>query len=161
MIEPVPGPGRFRSKIAAIIGLNRRFQRHPAYDLNSRLGQTVELGRVVGEQHDARAVEHLQHSRGDTVVALIVIKAERCIGIDRVEPALLHLIGAHLVGQAEPAALLRQIENDAAAYIVDAREREFKLIAAIAPPRAEDVAGEASGMQAHGDRLGEGRALRQ
>ena len=97
-----------------------------------------------------------KHSRGDAVVALIVIEAKRRIGVDRIEPTLLHLIGAHLVGQAEPAALLRQIENDAAAYIVDAREREFQLVAAIAPSRAEDVAGEASGMQTHGNRFGEG-----
>ena len=115
MIELVAGARRLRRQIAAVVGIDRRLERHPAGDLDAGLGETVELGRVVGQQHDARAVEHLQHARGNAVVALVVIEAERGVGIDRVEAVVLHLIGAHLVGEAKAAAFLRQIQNDAAA----------------------------------------------
>src|SRR5450830_429933 len=155
MIEPVPGPSRFRRQIAAVVGVTWRLKRHPSCDLNSSLSETVELGWVIGEQHDASAVEHLQHPRGDTVVALIIIEAESRVGINRVKTVFLHLVGAHLVGQTQTAALLRQIENDATAHIFKTRKREFELIAAVASPRAKYVTGEAGGVQAHKNRVAE------
>ena len=49
------------------------------------------------------------------IVALVVGKAEAAVGVDRVEPAILQLIGAQLVGEADAAPFLAQVEQHAAA----------------------------------------------
>src|SRR5664279_3540709 len=128
MIEPVPGPSGLRRQIAAIVGIDRRLKRHPSRNLDSRFGETVELGWIIRQEHDAVAVEHLQHAGSDAVVALVVIETKRRVGINGVEPIVLHLIGPHLVGEAKPAALLRQIKDDAAAYFFEAFEREIEPV---------------------------------
>ena len=127
--------------------------RHPADDFNAGFGETIELGRVVGEQDDARAFEHLEHARGNAIVALIVIEAKRGVCIDGIEAVVLQPIGAHLVGEADAAAFLRQIENNAAAKILEPRHREPKLVAAVTAPRTKYVARQACRMQPHGDGL--------
>jgi hypothetical protein len=85
----------------------------------------------------------------NTVIALIVVKAEGGVGVESIEAVVLQLICPHLVGETKPAAFLRQIENDAAAEIFEQRHSEPKLVAAVAAPRAEHVAGQAGGMQPH------------
>src|ERR1019366_1405596 len=45
--------------------------------------------------------------------------------------------------------------DDAAAYFFEALKREIELIAAVASPRAEYVAGETGGVQAHQNWFGE------
>ena len=82
------------------------------------------------------------------VVALVVVKAERGVGVDRVEARVLQLVGPQLVGEANAATFLRKIKDDAAAGLLQPRQRQFQLIAAIAPARTEHVAGQASGMDA-------------
>ena len=47
-----------------------------------------------------------------------------------------------------PAALLREVEQDAAALLLDHRQRRRELLAAVAAQRVEDVAGEALGVDA-------------
>src|ERR1039457_6247559 len=155
MIEPVPGPSGLRSQITAIVRIDRRLKRHPSRNLDSRFGETVELGWIIRQEHDAIALEHLQHAGSNAVVALVVIETKRRVGINCIEPIVLHLIGPHLVGEAKPAALLRQIKDDAAAYYFEALKREIELIAPVAPPRAEYVAGETGGVQAHQNGYGE------
>ena len=49
-----------------------------------------------------------------SIVALVVGKAEPQVRIDRVESAVLQRIGAKLVGKADPAAFLAQVEQNAA-----------------------------------------------
>src|SRR5439155_8573215 len=66
---------------------------------------------------------------------------------------VLEPVGTHFVGKAKPAAFLVKIENDAAALLFQPRKRQPQLIAAIAAPRAEDVAGETSRMHPHRHRL--------
>ena len=97
----------------------------------------------------------------DAVVALVIVEAERGVGVDRIEAGVLKLVGAHLVGEADAAAFLREIKDDAAAGLLQPRQRKPELVAAIAAPRAEHVAGEAGRMDAHRHRLATGRACRR
>ena len=157
MTELMAGARRFRRQIAAIVGVDRGLERHAAGDLDTGLGEAVDLGRIVGEQHHPVAAEHLQHADRDAVVALVIVEAERGVGVHRVEAAVLKLVGAHLVGETDAAAFLREIEDDAAAGLLQPRQRKLELIAAIAAPRAEHVAGETGRMDAHRHRLGEVR----
>ena len=91
------------------------------------------------------------------IVALIVIETKRGVCIDGIEAVFLQSIGAHLVGEAKAAAFLRQVENNAAAKIVQPRHREPKLVTAITASRTEDVGRQACRMQPHGHRFGEVR----
>src|SRR6185437_14644491 len=77
------------------------------------------------------------------------IESELLIGVDRVEPFILELIGAQLVDEADAAALLREIEQHAAARARDLGDRAAQLVAAIAAQAAEQIAGEAFGMETH------------
>ena len=83
------------------------------------------------------------------IVALVVGKAEAAVGLDRIEPAVLERIGAQLVGKADPAAFLAQVEQDPAAVRADDLQRFLELRPAIAFERAEHVAGQAFAVQPH------------
>lgn len=155
MAEAVPRTCHLCGHVAVVISIDRRLESHPADDLNSGFGQTIELGRVVGKQDDACAFEHLEHARGNAIVAFIVIEAKRGVCVNGIESAILQPIGTHLVGKADAAALLRQIENNAAAEVLEARHCEPKLVAAVTAPRAKYITRQARRMQPHGYRLGE------
>ena len=65
----------------------------------------------------------MQHAHRDAVLAFVVIEPQHGIGIDRVEAGFLQLMGADFVGEAEPAAFLLQVKNDAAAVLLELRKR--------------------------------------
>src|SRR5262249_1279178 len=94
MIEAVAGAGRLRGEIAPVMRVDGRVERHAPFDLDAGAGEAVDLGRIVGHQPYAGAAEHVEHARGDRVVALVVVEAERGVGVDGVEPLVLQLIGA-------------------------------------------------------------------
>ena len=87
--------------------------------------------------------------RADAVVAQVGRQPELEVGVDGVEPAVLQLVGAQLVEQPDPAALLGEVEQHAAALALDLRQRRLELLAAVAAQRVEDVAGQALGVHAH------------
>ena len=86
--------------------------------------------------------------RADAVVAQVDRQAELEVRVDGVEALVLQVVGAQLVQQADPAALLGEVEQDAAALVLDHRERRLELLAAVAAQRVEDVAGQALGVHA-------------
>src|SRR5260370_7067077 len=92
---------------------------------------------------------------GDSVIALVIVKAECGVGVEGVEAVVLQLICPHLVGETKPSAFLRQIENDAAAEVFEQRHSVPKLVPAVAAPRAEHVPSQAGGMQPPRNGLGE------
>ena len=92
---------------------------------------------------DARDAQLAQHGRRNGVAAFIGAESQVPVGIHGVEPGILQLIGAQLVGKADAAALLRQIQQHAAAGLVQSLHRRLQLLAAIAAQAAQQVAGEA------------------
>src|SRR3569832_259916 len=87
------------------------------------------------------------------VIALVIREAEAVIGIDRVESAILQCISADFVGEPDPAPLLAQVEQHAAALFADDPQRSLELESAIALERAEHVAGQAFAVQTDQRRL--------
>ena len=85
----------------------------------------------------------------DPVVAQVGRHAQLEVGVDGVEALLLELVGLELVEQADAAALLGEVEQHAAALLLDAQQRVLELLAAVAAQRVEDVAGEALRVHAH------------
>ena len=90
-----------------------------------------------------------QDLRADAVVAQVGGQAELEVRVDGVEAVLLELVGAQLVEQADAATLLREVEEHAAALVLDPLQRVVELLAAVAAQRVEDVAGQA--LRVHAD----------
>ncbi len=152
MIELVARPFRLGGEIALVVGVDRPVQRQAPRHLDARFREAVQLCRIVGQQPHPGAAQHLQHARRHAVVALVVVEAQHRVGVDGVEASILELIGADLIGEAEPTAFLLQIKNNAALRR-KLWQREAQLIAAIATARAEHVPCQARRMEAHRDRL--------
>ena len=82
MAELMSSTGGLCTQIAGIIATDRRLDRQTSGDLNPRSSQAVDLGRIVGEQHDTLDSEHFQHAGGDAVVALVIVETKRGVCVD-------------------------------------------------------------------------------
>ena len=129
-------------------GFGRVLDRHLRRHAEPVALQPADLLRVVGEDADRRQPEVDEDLRADAVVAQVDRQAELEVGVDRVHPLVLQVVGAQLVQQADPAALLGEVEQDAGALALDHRQRGLELLAAVAAQRVEDVAGQALGVHA-------------
>jgi hypothetical protein len=98
---------------------------------------------VVGEKADGAHAEGFESVGSEFVLARIVGKAELAIGFDGVESGVLEFVGFELVDEADAAAFLGKIEDDASFGFGDGFQREFELGAAVAAFGSEDIAGEA------------------
>ena len=85
--------------------------------------QAADLLRVVREDADRAQAEVDEDLRPDAVVAQVGGQAELEVGLDGVQSALLQLVGPQLVEQADPAALLGEVQQDAVALALDHRQR--------------------------------------
>src|SRR3954447_9058268 len=59
VIELMAGARRLGGEIAPVVGIDRAMQRDAAAHLNASLGETVELGRIVGQKLHALDAEDL------------------------------------------------------------------------------------------------------
>ena len=73
------------------------------------------------------------------------------VGGEGVEPLLLQAVRADLVPEPDPAPLLPEVEQHAAIGAPEPLEGHLELVAAVALERAEDLAGEALGVDPHQD----------
>ena len=104
---------------------------------------------IVGQKPHRPDPEILEDLDADAIVALVGLEAEALVGFDGIEPLILKLVGADLVGQADAAPFLIEVEQDAAALGLDLSERRFELQAAVAPRGVEHVAGQAARVHPH------------
>src|SRR5207248_5319659 len=81
-------------------------ERQPLGDRQAVALEADQLARVVGQQPHRADVQVLQDLDADAVVALIRLEAEALVRFDGIEPLLLQLVGADLVGQADAAPFL-------------------------------------------------------
>jgi hypothetical protein len=92
------------------------------------------------------------------VVALVVGEAESLVGVDGVEPAVLERISADLVGEADAAPLLTEVEQHAPAAAANDVQRFLELRATIALQGPEHVPSQAFAVQPNQRRLTAERA---
>ena len=116
--------------------------RHQRGDGHPEPAELPGLVRVVAQQGDPRHAQRLQHLRGDQVVALVLAVAEREVRLVGVQARVLQRVGVELGVQADAAALLPQVEQEAAG-VGDALDGFAQLRPAVAALAAEHVAGEA------------------
>ena len=91
----------------------------------------------------------MQNGSGQLVTAQVRVESQALVGFHGVGAMVLQLVSAELVEQADAAALLMLVDEQAAALLGDALERNFKLRAAIAAQAVKHVSGEALGMNAN------------
>ena len=98
--------------------------------------------------------EQVEHLRADAEVAGVGGKTELQVRLDGVRAAVLEVVGADLVQQADAAPFLPEVHEDAAALGGDGLHGGVALRAAVAAQRVEAVPGEAFAVHAHEQGLG-------
>src|SRR5215212_3864553 len=148
-MQPVAELVPLRLQVALVLLVRGDLDRNVLDDAQAEPLDACCLARVVREDADRRQAEVVQDLVPDPPLPCVGWKAELEIRLDGVEPAFLELVGLQLVEQADAAALLRHVEEDAAFLVRDPAQGEVELLAAVAPQRVEDVAGQTLRMVAY------------
>ena len=133
--------------------MRRDLERHALDDLEAEAFDGNVFGGIVRHQPDFADAEVAKDLGAGAVVANVGCKPELGIRFDRVVSLLLQLVGLEFVEKSDASAFLQQIEDDAFFLFRDQFQRAFELIAAIAPVRLKNVAGETRRVHAHEDFL--------
>src|SRR5437867_3388929 len=143
-----------RAQVLPVGFVGRDLDRHALGDVQAVALQPDDVLRVVGEQPEVLHAQIHEDLGADPVVAQIGLEAERCIGLDRVLPLVLELVGAHLVEQPDALPFLAHVNENTAPLGLDDRQRLLELEPAVAPARVEDVADQTLGVDADEHRGG-------
>ena len=143
----------FRAEVALVLGRRVDLERYLLDDRQSVAVEARQLLRVVREDANRRQPEVGEDLVADPPLPRVGRESEREVRLDGVEPVRLQLVGPELVQEADSAPFLAHVEDDAAALLLDPRERALQLLAAVAQVRVEDVAREALGVHADEDVL--------
>ena len=95
----------------------------------------------------------MQNACANAVVALVGLKSEAKICLNRVHTVLLEFVRAHLVHQADATPLLVKIHYHAFAFLLYHLHCLVELRSTITTVRTEDVASGARRMHTHENRL--------
>ena len=109
---------------------------------------------IVGHEAHAGDAEELEDGGRHLVGAAVGGEAELDVGLDGIAALVLELVGAELGHEADAASFLLLVEEDTGAGLRDFSKSELELEAAVAAEGAEDVAGEALGVDANERRRG-------
>ena len=107
-----------------------RGESNPKFIVRIYDGCDLDLTRL--EPADPASPLSVKDGDAGRVVAGVSLESEAFVGFHRVVPLVLQRIRTNLVGQADPAPFLIQIQQDAAPLLRNSRERRFELRAAIA-----------------------------
>src|SRR5438477_5404665 len=150
-VDEVSRPRGLGPQVEGVELVGRHHVGDAARDADAVLLELRNLVGIVGHQPHRADLEAGEHVRRDRVIALVVAEAEREIGVHGVEALVLQRVGADLVDQADPAALLAEIEEQAARHRGQPAQGRLELVAAIAAQGARHVAGQALGVEPGGD----------
>ena len=139
-LEEVAELRLLRLHVAPVHVVRGDLDRDALDDLEAVALEADDLHGVVREEPDPREPEVGEDLRADAVVAHVGAEAEHLVRLDRVEALVLERVGLELVLEADPAALLAHVEDDALPRVLDRAHGRVELRAAVAAERAEDVA---------------------
>lgn len=128
--------------------------RNAACDGDAVLLDLAHFVWVVGDELDALDVEAFEDVCGDGVVSFVVAEAEGEVCFDGIEALVLEGVGFDFVDEADAAAFLAEVDEDASFHGLDAAQAFLELVATIAAEGAHDVACEAFGVETCGDVFG-------
>ena len=87
---------------------------------------------IIGDEANGGYVEELEHFGGELKAAAVGRVAEFLVGFDSVAAVILEFVGSKLGHEADAAALLLFVEEDASSFVADFAEGEFELQTAVA-----------------------------
>lgn len=129
----------FGLQIEKVLFGGGHLDRHPLRNFHSEVREIINLLRVVGQQPQCFCTKLTQNLRADVIFPLIPAEAQREIGLQRVHPTVLQLVGAQLVDQTDAAPFLPEIEQDAPSLPFNLRHGRGKL-----PPQSQRIEPKAS-----------------
>ncbi len=113
-----------------------------------------DLCRIVCDEANLGDAEQLEDFSGQLVFAAVGGEAQLDVGFHCVHALILQFVCLQFGHEADAAALLLLVEEDARAGVGDFAESQFELETAIAAKGTEDIAGEALGVDADQRRCG-------
>jgi len=116
--------------------------------------KSLNFFRIVGDEAHCVDAELLQDFCWELKFAAVGLVAELDVGFYCVESLILEFVGFQFRHQADAAALLLLVEEDACACFRDGPESQFELQSAIAAQGVEDISGKALRVDADDGRLG-------
>src|ERR1700722_3733211 len=135
-------------QIGQCVRARHGFAGEPNHDVDAVPGQGGSFARVVRQQANALDAEIAQDGGRKVDVPAIGAQTEGMIGLDRIEPGVLQLVGLELCHQADAAALLVLVDHEPTAFLGDRLHRHLEVGVAIAAQRTEHFSGEALRMDA-------------
>lgn len=123
-------------------------------DLDAALLEGRNLVGIIREKPNGFDVQSLEDRYRHVVVATVGFETKLFVCLHGIEPLILKLVGLELCHEADAAALLLFINEDSGAGFGDHLESHFKLLAAVAAQRTENVPGETLRVDADERRLG-------
>src|SRR3954470_10121447 len=85
--------------------------------LNAVAFEADDFLRIVGEETKFADAEIEQDLRAEPVIAQVAAEAELRVRLDGIETFLLQLVSVNLRGQADAAAFLAHVNEDAIAFV--------------------------------------------
>src|SRR3712207_4034817 len=138
--EKVAHPLPLRSQIPEIRGVRRDPQGHTLHNLHAVTLEAFDLCGVVGQKPGPSHAEVDQHLGSDPVVAHVLRQSQRAVRLDGIEALLLERVGRDLLGKADTATFLPQVEKDAPTLLLQEPQAFVQLFSAVATRRPEHVA---------------------
>ena len=126
---------------------------HPICNLDSRLGNGPQFVRIVRHQTHGSNTQQNKHLGNEDIIACVNRMSELQVRLNRVHPLILQFVRPELFQEADAAALLMLIEQNAGTFMRDRSQSQVQLIMAIATQRMEDVTRRALRMNTHERRL--------
>src|SRR5690606_15257556 len=137
-----------RLQVQPVVRAGRDLERLATRDRQTVALKADDLARIVRQQTDRAEPEIEQDLRADAVVTQVRLEPERLVCLDRVLTLVLELVRPDLVGEADAASFLPQIDDGAAALLVDAAQRGVQLLTAVTAQRGAGVARQTLRVQA-------------
>ena len=125
-------------------------------DADAETIQAVDLSGVVGHQDEVVDAQVGQDRGTRAVLAEVGSKAESEVGFDGVHALILKGISAQFIDETDAAALLTEVEQDAATTFFDAAQGFGQLFATVATETAKGIARQALRVHTTEDRFGGG-----
>ena len=147
-LDEVPHFGFFGLEIFFVVRIGLRVDGNLFDDFKAVAVKSDNFFWIVGEEMNFSEAEIGEDLSADTVFAEVGLVAEFEIGVDGVITLLLESVGANFGGEANAAAFLAHVKEDAFAGVGDSFHGLAQLAAAVATQGSEGVAGQAFAVDA-------------
>jgi len=121
--DKVTAAGPLCAQVTFVVSARREDVRHALGNANTVAPHRDHLIWIVGQQADHAETELAQHFRRREVDALVHVKAQLLVGVERVETGVRQLVGLPLVEETSAASLLGEVEQHPAARPCDRSDR--------------------------------------